>query len=646
MAWTPTLFISLTSFYDGLDRMLCLWNPPSHLAISTARLFESSQARSISSTSLASSFTFYPPTFVLCTITLVSDFLAVLLHHVLITKYLLNSARSSIRYQGTTFICETTPGVRGWNDYVHLSPEESRDYLVNMFFWFFEARSGSIDAPLAIWLNGGPGASPVASAVSENGPCTVLADSNTTELSLWFSYDTLSNGTLNTLSTALLPTMSDFSVSGFPKQNNTFFVGTFPSLESGNTANTTTNSALTVWEFLQVWLEGVPFYENYGNTISIWGASYGGHWVTGSLALPDSSKVKKNRIATGTLKEAFPIKADTVGIIDGQIDFSILAGSYPDMAHNNTYGFGAITEDEFISTNLTTYEALIQESHGYCALYVEYVYLISGHDAFDIGHTTPDPTPTKYELGYLNQHWVQSALGVPVNFIYQNMVVYNANSTTFLFHSLIQAIISVAYRDIISYVMVTGDNWRYSIIRGGFLETLGSLLDRGVRVTLMYGDRDYICNLAKEQVSPSNQHPLSNSNKQVTPTSPQTTTYNGGVVRQHGNLSFLRVFDATHQVSSSQPETAYRIFTRAMFHKDIVTDNISLPNNSAYSTTGSSSSFQNKNTMPDDPPKICYTYMPTTTCTTDQLARLQNGTAIVEDWVVMGYLEDEGMVYY
>lgn len=171
----------------------------------------------------------------------------------------------------------------------------------------------------------------------------------------------------------------------------------------------------------------------------------------------------------GTLKDALPIKVDMIGIIDGQINFTILAASYPDMAYNNTYDFQAISEAQHLSAkaNVTTCEALIQEcrqqaaiydpenlgnsttvnnlcveAYGYCAYYVEYVYLYSGvsflpsyspptstntkqHDAFDIAHTTPDPEPAKYELGYFNQHWVQAALGVPLNFTYQNMVVYN-----------------------------------------------------------------------------------------------------------------------------------------------------------------------------------------------------------------------------
>lgn len=45
------------------------------------------------------------------------------------------------------------------------------------------------------------------------------------------------------------------------------------------------------------------------------------------------------------------------------------------------------------------------------------------------------------------------------------------------------------HTDFLGGVMGTGD-----IARGGFLEDLGDLLDRGVQVVLMYGDRDYIGN--------------------------------------------------------------------------------------------------------------------------------------------------------
>lgn len=88
-------------------------------------------------------------------------------------------------------ICETTPGVRSFTGYVHLPPGaledlgEATDYPINTFFWFFEARNDPANAPLAIWMNGGPGSSSLLGLFVENGPCYVNADSNSTYLSEW-----------------------------------------------------------------------------------------------------------------------------------------------------------------------------------------------------------------------------------------------------------------------------------------------------------------------------------------------------------------------------------------------------------------------------------------------------------------------------
>lgn len=116
----------------------------------------------------------------------------------------------------------------------------SRGYPINILYWFFESRKDPDNSPLSVWLNGGPGASSTAQATGENGPCLILEDSNSTTLNPWswnnevnmlyidqpvqvgFSYDTLTNGTLDIFSTTLLPVAADFSVSGVPEQTDTF----------------------------------------------------------------------------------------------------------------------------------------------------------------------------------------------------------------------------------------------------------------------------------------------------------------------------------------------------------------------------------------------------------------------------------------
>lgn len=57
----------------------------------------------------------------------------------------------------------------GFESYTGFFTVDKR-YNSNMFFWYFPAKNTSIDAPVLLWLQGGPGASSLFGLFEENGP--------------------------------------------------------------------------------------------------------------------------------------------------------------------------------------------------------------------------------------------------------------------------------------------------------------------------------------------------------------------------------------------------------------------------------------------------------------------------------------------
>lgn len=155
-------------------------------------------------------------------------------------------------------------------------------------------------------------------------------------------------------------------------------------------------------------------------------------------------------------------------------------------------------------------------------------------------------------------------------------------------------------------------------------------------------------------------------------------SYQGGLVRQHDRVSFSRVFEAGHDVAAYQPETVLRIFERAIFGRDVATgdvDVLSLNNDTAtspdhascgekkkkstseskahraaaaagagggvggYSTVGPLSVLNVTNEVlapvMSEPRCWWYTVNNTQSCTEEQIVAVAEGTAVVEDWVVV-----------
>lgn len=563
----------------------------------------------------------------------------------------------TITYKETT-ICETRSC--GFAGYVNLPAASLSDvqpgepYNISVFFWYFPARKQSRNAQTAIYLAGGPGQSSMYGAVRGGGPCTILPDSNNTQSNPYswneyanmlyvdqpvgagYSYDALVNSTMNLLGRPDIKPMQDYEDS-IPAENQTLLYGTFGSQNSNRTAPNSAIAARTLWHFSQAWFRGFPEYRTQDKRVSLWGNSYGGYFVPTSAEHFERQNVK---IRTGEIPDGYILEVDTIGWSNGCSDILHQADRYPDMAYNNTYGLQIISTDAFetakneyskaggcrdqvlqcreagelhdpdqLGFDSDVNEACVQ-AFLYCASFVvQGPYLEAGNRSiYDMAHFNLDSYPPQYLVGFFNRGWVQRELGTPVNFT------------------------ALSYNVLDNFQWATGD-----YVRTSGMKSIEYLLKSGVKVAMMYGDRDFSCNwLGGEQLSLqanwTGAPAFRDAGYETLKTSP---CHNGGVVRQHGNLSFARVFDSGHDVASYQPQTAYEIFTRAMLNLDIATGKQTTSgaaNN--YSSRGPLSSLGWKNSLPTPPLVDCNLYNIAQSCTVDQVTALKNGSATVADFNV------------
>lgn len=182
--------------------------------------------------------------------------------------------------------------------------------------------------------------------LSENGPCFVGKDSNSTYINEWswnnevnllyigqptqvgFSYDKPTNVTVDMISGNV--TTMDFS-NGLPEQNNTFFLGTASSQNVTHTSNSISTAAHAMWHFTQIWFDEFPIYKPADEKVSLWTESYGGHY---GPAFAKVFEEKTRQIDNGSIATpgAHRLHLDTLGIINGCVDHLLQAPYYLHMA--------------------------------------------------------------------------------------------------------------------------------------------------------------------------------------------------------------------------------------------------------------------------------------------------------------------------
>ncbi|KAI1453303.1 alpha/beta-hydrolase [Annulohypoxylon moriforme] len=511
------------------------------------------------------------------------------------------------------------------------------DFPTNTFFWFVGARDPQVNSSLTIWLNGGPGSSSMFGFFSETGPCEVIDDGTdefTTIAREWgwdrasnmlfidqpnqvgFSYDILTNGSLDLLTNNIYIPPSD-RPSSVP--STAFLNGTFSSMNASHTANTTETAAVAIWHMLQGFLSTFPELNPPKDNVlgvNLFSESYGGKY---GPAFASKWEEMNTARGNGTMSNTttIEIRLASLGIVNGCVDDLIQAPYYPIMATDNSYGFKAINSVRAQMANSSFYadggcrdlinqcrsavagkdpnntgsvadvNSICESAYTSCTNNVMAPYSDAGRSVYDISADLPDSFPPRRYLEYVNTASFQSAIGTSLNYTETNTQVAAAFAST-------------------------GDYEREAMV-----PKLASLLNAGVRVGLIYGDRDYICNwLGGEAISLALASASSSTNSNSNPNPYSSAfpssgyapiivneSYIGGVVRQFGNLSFSRVYQAGHFVPAYQPATAFEIFARIIRGDSVSTgENVDL---STYNTTGPSNATSSL-ALPASPEQTCW----------------------------------------
>lgn len=354
--------------------------------------------------------------------------------------------------------------------------------------------------------------------------------------------------------------------------------------------DTTQLAAVATWHVLQGFLSALPqLTPELGNAtkqFNLWTESYGGHYgPTFYKYFYEQNQLISNGSISGT-----PLIFDTLGIGNGIIDQSIQAPYYPEFANYNTYGIKAVNDtvynymkfayyldggcrdllDACKQLNRTTDVGRLYCSHAVndCQVNVENpYYAYGGRGVYDIRHPYNDSTPPDYFTDYLNQEYVQQALGVTVNHTISNNDIY--------------------------YAFAASGDEGYPV----FIDDLEFLLNSTVRVALFYGDADYICNwFGGEAISNALQfrHTKEFAQTGYTPFVVGGVEY--GSVREYGNFSFTRIYEAGHEVPYYQPLASLEYFRRVLGNKDVATGQVELT--PTYGTTGPKNSTHTEPFVP------------------------------------------------
>ncbi|CAO3637078.1 unnamed protein product [Cunninghamella blakesleeana] len=302
---------------------------------------------------------------------------------------------------------------------------------------------------------------------------------------------------------------------------------------TGDLIDTTKLATKLVYQFLVNFFDAFPQYKK--NRFYFFGESYAGHYIP-SMA---NYILSQNQ----ALQPDDRINLQMVGIGNGLTSVVIQDQYVQKMACNSTYGpvldkvnCDLMTKNEPTCINhLKTCQSTetvsdCADATKYCADNLEYVYLKSGRNVYDVRSTTE---PTYHYVKFIEKSEVKELIGVPSKQAYTRC----------------NAKVKEAF-------YATGDYAR------DFAPFVGQILDNNIPVLIFAGDADYRGNWYGNYAWTMELSFAKNQIYQSSTFKPFFAT-NGtqvGEVQTGGGLTFVKIYQAGHMAAYYQPEAVYDMF--------------------------------------------------------------------------------------
>jgi len=298
-----------------------------------------------------------------------------------------------------------------------------------------------------------------------------------------------------------------------------------------NPVTSTVTAAPLVWKLIQAFYAQFPQYEN--RDFGIFTESYGGHYGPEFASYFESQNAA---IKSGSITGQ-NVSLIALGINNGWYDPIIQEKAYVDFSYNNTYKPIISASQHTTYTNIYNSKCLpalkqctsttgsnsaCENADNVCNEYIESPLTnAADFDVYDIRQPSNDPNPPETYVTYLQSSKVVSAIGAKSTYTECPDAPYEKFAST-------------------------GDDAR------SLLSTLSTVVQSGITTLIWAGDADWICNwFGGFAVANAITYSGTAAFNAKAVASYTVSGAASGTFKTVGNLSWLRVFGAGHEVINS-----------------------------------------------------------------------------------------------